>query len=93
MAYISGGQLNQNRSPWRLSIISDMFWGFLNFLSLFFRTMYEPNLTKKELRSSGGGHTLGGGGNDDPPRPPRRMGGINHRKNTGPNAPPMAGGG
>jgi len=55
--------------------------------------MYEPNLTKKELRSSGGGHTLGGGGNDDPPRPPRRMGGINHRKNTGPNAPPMAGGG
>jgi len=92
MAYISGGQLNQNRSVWRLSIISDMFWGFLNFISLFFRTMYEPDLTKKQLRTSSGGHTLGGGG-DDPPAPPRRMGGINHRKNNGPNAPPMAGGG
>jgi len=93
MTYISGGQLNRDRSPWRLSIFSDMFWGFLNVVSLFFRTMMEPDLTSKQLRTSsysGGGRL---GGDQPPPRPPRRMGGINHNKKGGPASPPMAGGG
>lgn len=90
MAYITGGRLNQNRSVWRLSILSDMFWGFLNVVTIFFRTMFEPDLTSKQLRTasySGSGRT----GGDPPPRPPRRMGGI--QRKGGPAAPPMSGGG
>ncbi|XP_072026494.1 selenoprotein K-like [Amphiura filiformis] len=93
MAYISGGgQMLDGQSNWRLSVIPDLFWGFINFIVLFFRTMFTPDLTSKGRgfeSSYQSGASRGGG----PPRPPRRrMGGF--RGGAGaPRAPPPAGGG
>ncbi|XP_059169727.1 selenoprotein K-like isoform X2 [Physella acuta] len=91
MPYISAsGQVVDSRSPWRLSIIPDMIWGFINFIILFFQTMINPNKTARsdkytsDYRRPGGG---GGGG------PSRRMGGFGGRGGNAPGPPPMAGGG
>jgi len=47
MTYISGGgAVSGSQSPWRLSIVTDTFWAFINFVGLFFQTMVSPNLTK-----------------------------------------------
>ncbi|CAH7288231.1 Selenok [Phodopus roborovskii] len=37
MVYISNGQVldNRNQSPWRLSFITDFFWGIAEFVVLF----------------------------------------------------------
>lgn len=88
MVYVSQGNMMDNRSPWRLSIIPEMFWGLINFIVLFFRTLIYPNMTKYgdnysyDYRSDGRG---------PPPPPRRRMGGL--RFGSGPSPPPMAGGG
>jgi hypothetical protein len=40
MVYISDGNVGTKRSPWRFSIVGDIFWLILNFIgtsSLFFR--------------------------------------------------------
>uniref|UniRef100_T1JNY6 Selenoprotein K n=1 Tax=Strigamia maritima TaxID=126957 RepID=T1JNY6_STRMM len=73
MVYISeAGNVLENRSPWRLTIIPDFFWGICEFISLFFRTLIQPDLTKHGLQSS-----VGSGGNRRPPPPPgRRFGGF-----------------
>jgi len=43
MVYIgTDGKVVSNRSPWRLSIVSDFFWGILNCMGLFFRTLTNP---------------------------------------------------
>ncbi|XP_072177787.1 selenoprotein K-like isoform X2 [Diadema setosum] len=97
MPYISqSGQLLESRSPWRLSIIPELFWGAVNFIVLFFRTMFSPNLTsqgtgyKSDYRQ---GLTGSGGRPGGPPPPPRRrMGGFGGR-GSGPAPPPAAGGG
>ncbi|XP_041348798.1 selenoprotein K-like [Gigantopelta aegis] len=92
MVYVSSGHILDSRSPWRLSFIPDLFWGIVNFIVLFFQTMFNPNKTKRgssytsDYRSGprpGGG---GGGG------PRRRMGGFRGGAD-GPSPPPMAGGG
>ncbi len=59
------GQIVQKRSIWRLSIISDAFWITVNFIALFFRTLFSNNIPKNErLRSNpySGGSSGGGGG-------------------------------
>ncbi|XP_030279750.1 selenoprotein K isoform X2 [Sparus aurata] len=89
MVYVSNGQVLDSRtqSPWRLSLLVDLFWGAVEFISLYFRTLVQPNMTKKGNGGSSG-FTDGRG----PPGPPggRRMGRISH--GGGPNAPPMGGG-
>ncbi|GFR82288.1 selenoprotein K [Elysia marginata] len=35
MPYISNGQVVESRSIWRLSFITDAFWGIINFVVLF----------------------------------------------------------
>ena len=43
MPYVlSDGSVVEERSPWRLSIISDAFWVMFNFIGLFFDTLINP---------------------------------------------------
>ena len=52
MAYVTGdGRVVQSR-PWSFAAIVDMFWGFLNVVALFFRTLVQPDSTKKGDSSS-----------------------------------------
>ncbi|CAK8690162.1 unnamed protein product [Clavelina lepadiformis] len=91
MPYVSsGGQLQGSRSPWRASILYDTFWSLIDFVVLFFRTMFQPDLTKRgnESRSNYSSRPQGGPGF---PGSRRNMGGF--RRSTGPAAPPLAGGG
>uniref|UniRef100_A0A665U493 Selenoprotein K n=2 Tax=Echeneis naucrates TaxID=173247 RepID=A0A665U493_ECHNA len=91
MVYVSNGQVLDSRaqSPWRLSLLVDLFWGAVEFIGLFFRTLVHPDLTKG---GRGGSSSFSDGrGPPDPPGGRRRMGRVTH--NAGPNAPPMGGGG
>jgi len=73
MAYISSsGTVSDSRSPWRLSVIPDAFWAIINFIALFFQTMFSPHLTKKGVSHSSDYRPDGGGG------PRRRMGRPNN---------------
>ncbi|XP_041801789.1 selenoprotein K [Chelmon rostratus] len=91
MVYVSNGQVldNRSQSPWRLSLLIDFFWGAVEFISLFFRTMVYPNMTKNGNYGSSG--FSDGRGPPGPPGGRRRMGRISH--GGAPNAPPMGGGG
>ncbi|KAG8429999.1 hypothetical protein GDO86_018668, partial [Hymenochirus boettgeri] len=88
----SSGQVldGQSRSPWRLSFITDMFWGFTDFVVMFFRSIISPDVTRRGCPSSSSS-TRYDDGRGPPGYPRRRMGRIDH--GSGPNAPPMAGGG
>ncbi|XP_030856256.1 selenoprotein K isoform X3 [Strongylocentrotus purpuratus] len=100
MPYLSqSGQVMDSRSPWRLSYIPELFWGAVNFISLFFRTMFSPQLTNRgtgytsDYRQGLTGNSSNGRGPGGPPAPPRRrMGGFGGRR-SGPAPPPAAGGG
>ncbi|KAM7404437.1 hypothetical protein PAMP_011782 [Pampus punctatissimus] len=87
MVYVSNGQVldSWTQSPWRLSFLTDLFWGAVEFFSLFFRTIFNPHLKKDGY--SGSSHFPDGRGPPGPPR--RRMGRINH--GGGPNPPPAGG--
>ncbi|KAI3357260.1 hypothetical protein L3Q82_015712 [Scortum barcoo] len=90
MVYVSNGQVLDSRtqSPWRLSLLIDLFWEAVEFFGLFFKTLVDPHMKK------GGNNGLTGNSDGrSPPGPPggrRRMGRINH--GGGPSAPPMGGG-
>ncbi|KAG2782723.1 hypothetical protein PC129_g12113 [Phytophthora cactorum] len=80
MTYVSGGDVVAKRSPWRLSIVTDMFWGVINFVGLFVTTIFsDPSTATRPNSNIGQGSTssrgLGGNGRGGP----RRMGGVNHR--------------
>ncbi|PWA31012.1 hypothetical protein CCH79_00010560 [Gambusia affinis] len=38
---------SRSQSPWNLSFLTDMFWGAVEFISLFFRTILHPDLSRK----------------------------------------------
>ena len=43
MPYVlSNGSVVQERSSWRISIVSDAFWAVVNFVGLFFDTLINP---------------------------------------------------
>lgn len=93
MVYVSGGQVLDSQSSWRLSVIPEIFWGIVNFIVLFFKSMFNPH-----LNSRGAGYTSSyrppGSGPGGPPAPPRRRyGGFGGGRGGGPSPPPMAGGG
>nr|CAB3265956.1 selenoprotein K [Phallusia mammillata] len=90
MPYVVGGEVQNNRSWMRSSIVTDTFWSFINFIVLFFQTMFQPDLSKQGRGYQSSYSTKPRGGPDGP-GPRRPMGGF--RRNTGPSAPPMAGGG
>ncbi|GAA6220079.1 selenoprotein K [Lates japonicus] len=91
MVYVSNGQVLDNRfqSPWRLSLLVDLFWGAVEFIGLFFRTLVHPDMRKDG--SSGMTQYSDGRGPPGPPGGRRRMGRIIH--GAGPTPPPMGGGG
>merc|ERR1712000_254291 len=67
MPYINqSGQVEQNRSIFRLSIIQDTFWGVLNLATIFFQTLFSEEASNAY---TGGRSTISGsGGNKRPPR-------------------------
>jgi len=92
MPYVAGGQVVNSKTPWRMSIIPDFFWGVINFVVLFFQTMISPDSNSRGSGYTsdhrvGGNDPMGPGGG-----PRRRMGGF-RGGGGGPSAPPMAGGG
>uniref|UniRef100_A0A5F9DSM2 Selenoprotein K n=1 Tax=Oryctolagus cuniculus TaxID=9986 RepID=A0A5F9DSM2_RABIT len=92
MVYISNGQVldSRSQSPWRLSLITDFFWGIAEFVVLFFKTLLQQDVKRgRGYRNSSDSRYDDGRG--PPGNPPRRMGRINHLR--GPSPPPMAGGG
>lgn len=90
MPYISGGEILQSRSPWRLSIIPEFIWGVINFFVLFFQTLINPSKNAKGDRYTSDYRRPGGGGGGGPSR---RMGGFGRQGGGAPGPPPMAGGG
>lgn len=57
MPYISAdGTVQEKRSAWRLSIISDVFWGIVNEIGLFFQTLINPTAPIPQSRISSGSH-------------------------------------
>ncbi|CAD5111014.1 DgyrCDS366 [Dimorphilus gyrociliatus] len=91
MVYVSGGQILDSKPRWGLSIITDTFWGIIDFVFLFFRSLFMPGDSKTRASSSSNsrGDRWGGGGGGGPRR---RMGGFGGSSNS-PSPPPMAGGG
>nr|XP_020135972.1 selenoprotein K isoform X1 [Microcebus murinus] len=49
MVYISNGQVldSRSQSPWRLSLITDFFWGIAEFVVLFFKTLLQQDVKKR----------------------------------------------
>uniref|UniRef100_A0A2I2ZD40 Selenoprotein K n=1 Tax=Gorilla gorilla gorilla TaxID=9595 RepID=A0A2I2ZD40_GORGO len=49
MVYISNAQVldSWSQSPWRLSLITDFFWGIAEFVVLFFKTLLWQDLKKR----------------------------------------------
>ncbi|CAI5736013.1 unnamed protein product [Peronospora destructor] len=81
MTYVSGGDVVAKRSPWRLSIVTDMFWGIVNFVGLFVTSLFpdpstatRPNSNIRQGSASNRG--LGNYGRGGPRRP---VGRVNHQ--------------
>ena len=66
MVYISAsGTLSEKRSPYRISIIADIFWAIVNFFGLFFSSLFASDPDEKKVGSvhdSEGGDGRGGDG-------------------------------
>nr|XP_009631845.1 selenoprotein K-like [Nicotiana tomentosiformis] len=90
MAYVERGLVKSKRSIWRLKTITDFFWSIINFISVFFATMFSMEKTdvyRKGSRSSKkwDGRDLGGpgsgpysGGPRGPPHGLDNIRGIDH---------------
>merc|ERR1712137_375682 len=50
MTYISSGRVVQNRSKLRLSYIAELFWGFINFIAIFFQTLISTEVTEGVIK-------------------------------------------
>ncbi|XP_071445765.1 selenoprotein K-like [Hetaerina americana] len=87
MVYInSRGEICQSQE-WGMSTMTNWFWGALNFVYMFFRTLISPGYNKH-----GSQYTRDYRPDPRPPRPPqRRMGGFKSMSDC--RAPPMMGGG
>ncbi|XP_067854842.1 selenoprotein K [Heptranchias perlo] len=93
MVYVSNGQVVDSRSqtPWSLSSIIQFFWGIVEFVCFFCRTLFNP--AGAEYKRTGSQSSWGrpDDGRGPPGVPRRNMGRINHGGG-GPAAPPMSGG-
>lgn len=89
MVYINNdGRVLQSR-PWSFGAVTDMFWGFINLIVLFFQTLIPGFNDKKDNRSTD--YRSNGGRGPPPSGPRRRFGGFGGQGAAGP--PPMMGGG
>ncbi|XP_003385291.1 PREDICTED: selenoprotein K-like [Amphimedon queenslandica] len=85
--YLVNGQVASSK-PWSLEKLSELFWAFINFITLFFRTLFDPTLSKK-----GPGYSTDyrrSGQRPDTGKRIGRIGGIGGSKPPG--SPPMGGG-
>ncbi len=90
MVYVnSDGRITESR-PWSLGAVTDMFWAFINVISLFFRTLIFPDSSAKGDRYTTDYRSTGGRG---PPGPPRRRFGGFGGSGGAPQTPMMGGGG
>ena len=73
MVYLTAdGSVVEKRSLFRLSLPLDILWGVIDFVSIFFQTLIDPEGAKAEMRRRprGGGATgRGGGAAARPPSP------------------------
>ncbi|EGZ08002.1 hypothetical protein PHYSODRAFT_348104 [Phytophthora sojae] len=92
MTYVTGGDVVAKRSPWRLSIVTDAFWGVINFVGLFWKEAInavvlwhlktsrgDPSTATRPNSNIGQGSTSNRGLGGNGRGGPRRMGGVNHR--------------
>ncbi|KAK4747332.1 hypothetical protein SAY87_026369 [Trapa incisa] len=97
MAYVERGVVKSQRSIWRLRTVTDFFWAIVNFICVFFTTMFsmeKSDAYRKGSSSSkkwdgggpGGGPGRGpyGGGPRGPPRGLDNVRGIDHSKSVKP---------
>ncbi|CAM0872399.1 unnamed protein product [Alopecurus aequalis] len=54
MAYVERGVVKGKRTIWRLSIIPDFFKAIINFIKMFFLTMFSAEKTDSYKRYGGG---------------------------------------
>lgn len=56
MTYVTGGDVVAKRTPWRVSIVSDFFWGVVNFIGLLYvapsRALLLPLLPRGRTRTN-----------------------------------------
>ncbi|OWZ24732.1 hypothetical protein PHMEG_000168 [Phytophthora megakarya] len=79
MTYVSGGDVVAKRSPWRFSIVTDAFWGVVNFVGLLYvgeKLQEDPSTATRPNSNIGQGSSSRSLGNGRGPRP---MGRVNHR--------------
>ncbi|KAL5078677.1 hypothetical protein RYX36_007098 [Vicia faba] len=88
MAYVERGVVKSKRSIWRIKTITDFFWAIVNFIGVFFATMFSVEKSDAYKKGSAGknwgggsggggsGGGGGGGGGGGPRGPPR--GGIDN---------------
>ncbi|KAI4337784.1 hypothetical protein L6164_016159 [Bauhinia variegata] len=81
MAYVERGVVKSKKSLWRLKTITDFFWAIVNFIAVFFATMFSMEKSDAYRKGSGSGKKWDGGAPGGPgggpygggPRgPPRR---------------------
>ncbi|CAA6659423.1 unnamed protein product [Spirodela intermedia] len=71
MAHPVAGVVKPKRSLWRLSTITHFFWSIVNFISIFFVTMFSKDRTDEYKKGSSSGKKWGGGpGGGGPGRGP-----------------------
>ncbi|XP_062216130.1 uncharacterized protein LOC133916470 isoform X1 [Phragmites australis] len=61
MAYVERGVVKDKRTIWRLSIISDFFRAVVNFIRVFFLTMFSVEKTDSYKKGYGAGKKWDGG--------------------------------
>jgi len=63
MVYVGpDGTVCERRSPWRASIVLDVFWAIVDFVHFFFRSMIDPESAHHSLRPRSSSSRRGGGG-------------------------------
>jgi len=92
MVYIDNQGRVLEAKPWGINSIGDLFWGIINFFSLFFRTLINPDANKKGDGFATDYRNPGGRG-PPPSGPRRRFGGFGGGRGGAPSSPPMGGGG
>ncbi|KAF6266049.1 Seleno protein SelK/SelG [Scenedesmus sp. NREL 46B-D3] len=62
MVYVRDGQVLEKRSPWRFSMIAELFMAAISLLVVFFQTIFDPTAISSVRSSSSGNSRRGGGG-------------------------------
>ncbi|KAL4308537.1 hypothetical protein GQ457_01G027880 [Hibiscus cannabinus] len=88
MAYVEGGVVRSKRSIWRLRTITDFFWAIINFIGVFFSTMFSMEKSDAYRKGYGSSKKWDGGGPGGPGSGPYGGGGPG-----GPGSGPYGGGG